>query len=104
LRNLKLEYFTFFVGFDEIIASMELIFYYRFPIFTPQRLCIRFLRLFRIHIPNHLLPFHNGIPFSLVRIDEYHNAAFPTHHIPQQILEIGFILMFIKEINDFFLQ
>lgn len=34
LRYFELEYFAFFIGLDQIIASVKLIFYDRFTIFS----------------------------------------------------------------------
>lgn len=100
----KLKDFAFFVGLNEIITSMKLIFYDRFSILSTQWLWIGLLSFLRIHVPHHLLPFDYRISLTIISIDQHHNTAFSTHHVPQNILEIRFIFMLVKQIYDLFFE
>lgn len=104
LWHLKLKDFALFVGLDEIITSVELIFNDRFSVFSAKWLRIGLLSFLRIHISDHFLPFGNWISLTFISIDQHHNAALSTHHVPQNIFKIRLVLMLIKQIYDFLLE
>lgn len=104
LWHFKLKDFALFVGLDEIITSMKLIFYDRFSVLSTQWLWIRLLSLLRIHMSDHFLPFDYRIALTIISIDQHHNTAFSTHHVPQNILKIRLILMLVKQIYDLFFE
>ena len=82
LRYFKLKDFAFFIGLNEIITSMKLIFDDRFSVFSAKWLRIGLFSLLRIHMSDHLLPFDYRISLTIISVDQDHNAAFSTHHIP----------------------
>jgi hypothetical protein len=99
-----LEDLPLLIGLHQAIAAMELVFYYCFTVFCPQRLGICFLCLFWVHQADHLLPLEDRISVGAVGVDQDHHAALAAEHVPQDIFEIGFVLMLIVEVDDFLLQ
>lgn len=55
-------------------------------------------------MPNKFLPLDDRISLTALSIDQHHNAGLSTHHVPDYIFKIWFILMFVEEIDDFFLE
>ncbi len=101
LRHSKIKNFSLFICLNQIITPMKLILYYRFAVFPSQTLRIGLLSLLRIHRTNKFLPLKNRIALTTFSINQNHHTTLSTHHIPHNIFEIWFILMFVEEIDDF---
>jgi hypothetical protein len=70
LRYSELENLAFLVGFDEVVAAVELIFYEGCTVLGSKTCRILFLSLLRIGRSDHLLPFLNRI-FGLVTKEKH---------------------------------
>ena len=95
-----MEYFPFFICLDQIITPMKFVFYYRFSIFPPQTFRVGFFGLLRVHSADHFFPFLDGVALTSFCIDEDHDQALAAHHVSENILEVGFVLVFVVEIGD----
>ena len=99
-----MENLPFFIGLDQIITSMQLIFDDCLAIFTPKRVRVGFLCLLRIHSAYHLFPFGDGVSLAAISIDQDHDKALATHHVPQDVFKVRFAFMFVVQVDDFFLE
>ena len=95
-----MEYLPFFVGFDEVITAVELIFDDRLAVFSSETLGITLFSLFWVHIPNDLLPFSNRVALSSLSIDQDHDTALSTHHIREYIFKVRLVLVLVVQIDD----
>ena len=104
LGYFKVEYLSLFVSFDQIVASVELIFYYTFSIFASKALRIGFFGLFWVHSTHHFFPFYYRVTLTSISIDQYHHATFSAHHILEYIFKVWLIFMLVEEIDDLFFE
>jgi hypothetical protein len=81
LGYFKLEYFALFIGFDEIVAAVELVFDDGFTVFTSQTFGIAFFCLFGIHTAYNFFPFGNRVSFAALCIDQDHDTALAAKHV-----------------------
>lgn len=102
MRDSEIKDFSLFVCLDQIITAVKLVLYYGFTVFPSQTLRIGLLSLLWIHMANKFLPLNNGITLASFSINQKHYTTLSTHHIPQYVLKIWFILMLVEEIDDFF--
>ena len=102
--DFEVEDLPFLISFDQVIASMQLIFDGSFAVLAPQRVRIAFFSFFWVHSPYYSFPLGDRISFATISVDKDHHEAFPAHHVPQNVLEVGLIFVFIEDVDDLFFE
>ena len=53
---------------------------------------------------DHFFPFEYGVSFCAICVDEYHDTTLSAGHVAKDVFEVGFRLMAVEEVDDFFLE
>jgi hypothetical protein len=104
LGNFKVENLSFFVSFDEVVASMEFIFYDGFAVLSPQAFGVGLFGLFWVHLANHFLPLGDGVSLCSIGVDQDHDTTLSAHHVSENILKVGLVFMLVEEVDDFLFE
>ena len=96
LGHFEVEYLALFICFNQVITPMEFIANKGGAILGSKAIWVTFFGLFGVHGSNGFFPFGDGVAFRALAVDEDHDAALATHHVLEDIFEVGFILMFVE--------
>jgi hypothetical protein len=103
LGYFEVKYFPFLVSLDDIVAAMEFILDQWGTVLGSERIGFGLFGIIRIARANHLFPLDDRISLRAIGVDQDHYTTLSGAHVVAQIFKVIFMLMFIKEIFDFFL-